>query len=327
MRSSLKGATKVEELYLEAKENALIVQHNLPGVVRTRGGDRTDFLQRMSTNDLTSLQPGRWETTVFTNALARIVDHVTVLPWEEEIFLITSPARGQAMMDWLQGFIFFQDDIHMENQTREWSLWSVIGPRHQAAISRFMGELPDLSEGESSHINGAFLWCSMHPLPGMQLLLPAGLQDRLKKKAETEKSQLLKMQAYEILRVEAGIPLYGHEFSEESNPLEVGLQVAISYQKGCYIGQEIIARMHSRDRIPRRLAGLALDSEAAPDSPVYVEEKVVGRLTSVANSPRDGWIALAVLKSSALDQNAVFFVGEQRVAARERSLPFLKERG
>lgn len=327
MGSTVKETAKVEERYLEAKENALLAQHDLSGVVRMRGSDRMDFLQRMSTNDLASLQPGRWETTVFTNALARIVDHVTVVPWEKEIYLITSPARGQVVMDWLQGFIFFQDDVHMENQTGEWSLWSVIGPRHREAVARFLGELPDLSEGESSHVDGGYLWQGLYPLPGMRLLLPAGLQEQLEKQAETEEIQFDAKQVYDILRVEAGIPIYGREFTDDSIPLEVGLEDAISTQKGCYIGQEIIARMHSRNRIPRRLMGLALASEAAPDSPVHVEEKVVGKLTSVANSPGDGWIALAVLKSSALDQNDVFSVGEQRVAARKRSLPFLQGGG
>lgn len=324
MGARYEATTDIRERYVAAKEEALLVQHELPGVVRMQGRDQLALLQRMSTNDLTALKPGRWDTTVFTNALGRIVDHVTVLHGHEQIYLVTSPGRGGDVAAWLQGFIFFQDDVQLKNQTGDWSLWSVIGPHHHAAATHLLGEIPELAEGESVNVDGDHLWRVADPLPGIRFLMRSGNQKRLRKGLSPVESQPQNRQVYEILRVEAGMPVFGREFAADSIPLEAGLQDAISFEKGCYIGQEIIARMQSRGQIPRRLAGLSLDAMASPGSPVFAGEKKVGQITSAVESPQDGWIALAILKSSVLDRNEEFTVGKQRVDARSRPLPFLE---
>lgn len=315
-------SAQLERRYTDAVEGSLLVQHPIPGVVRMQGDDRLDLLQRMSTNDLKSLNPGHWETTVLTNALARIVDRVSLLHGRDQTFLVTSPERGKVVQEWLQDFIFFQDDVQMQDESGQWSLWSVNGAQRMASLRKMFDQAEELRDGEYAQVDDTLLWACARPLASVCALLPLELNREVEARAATENNLDLNRQVYEILRVEAGLPLYGREFTQESIPLEVGLQHAIDFQKGCYIGQEIIARMHSRGRIPKRLVGLALEDEVPSMRPVYSDGKEVGKATSVVRSPKWGWIALGVVKSSALEQKAQLLVGDSRVPGRIVALPF-----
>jgi aminomethyltransferase len=107
--------------------------------------------------------------------------------------------------------------------------------------------------------------------------------------------------AFEILRVEAGLPKMGAEIREDSIPLEVGLWDEVSFVKGCFVGQEIIARMESRGKLAKQLVGIRLDSQAQPGSTLKQGGQTIGTLTSVVESPRLGWIGLASGRPSALE--------------------------
>jgi folate-binding protein YgfZ len=321
-RRLMQASDQIKRRYMTAKERALPVRHGDPGVIRMHGDDRMAFLQRMSTNDLGSLNPGRWDTSVLTNALARIIDHVSVIPRQDDLLLITSPGRGRIVQEWLQGFIFFQDDVRLEDESGHWSLWSVMGPEYNLTLREVINDAEELHAGDSVEDGGVYLWGCERPLPGVQLLLPPERHHQAKARWAANENFDLNGHIYEILRVEAGIPIFGREFSEDSTPLEVGLQDSISFQKGCYIGQEIIARMHSRGRIPRKLVGLALETETPSPSPVFFGTNKVGRATTIVQSPRTSWIALAVVKSTALEQGAPLLVGDRRTPGRRVDLPF-----
>jgi tRNA-modifying protein YgfZ len=103
-------------------------------------------------------------------------------------------------------------------------------------------------------------------------------------------------QTYETVRIEAGIPAVGHELSEEFTPLEAGLRAAISGEKGCYTGQEIIARQITYDKVTQNLSGLRLSGPSGPGAAIWADDRPAGVITSYAYSPRVGHIALAILK-------------------------------
>jgi aminomethyltransferase len=288
------------------------------------GDDRLDLLQRMSTNDLQSLSPNHWKTTVLTNALARIVDRVSMLHGQDESYLVTSPGRGKVVQDWLQDFIFFQDDVRLEDESGQWSFWSVVGPQRMATLCEVFDHTEEPRVDEHAKFNGILMWGCARPLPSVRLLVPAKRHRSLRERSAARGDPNLNREVFEILRVEAGFPIHAREFSQDSIPLEVGLKYAIDFQKGCYIGQEIIARMHSRGQIPKKLVGLILEGEVPSASTVFLGEKDVGRATTVVHSPNLGWIALAVVKSFTLEQNRQLLVGDGRVPARVVELPFLE---
>jgi aminomethyltransferase len=128
--------------------------------------------------------------------------------------------------------------------------------------------------------------------------------------------------AYAALRIEAGAPEHGAEIDADAIPLEIGLQDAISFTKGCYIGQEIIARMETRHRRARVLCGLQVDAAEHVGAALLQEGATIGRLTSVALSPRLGWIGLAVVRPPAIgDHSGRVLVGEGMVAGQLVDLP------
>jgi len=132
--------------------------------------------------------------------------------------------------------------------------------------------------------------------PGYRLVASIEIADMLQAALVKVGFVPLTKESSEVLRIEAGFPASDSELSEDYNPLEAGLDAAVSQSKGCYTGQEIIARQITYDKVTKRLVGLRLQKLVESGSQVEVEGKTVGTVTSVADSPRFGPIALAYLK-------------------------------
>ena len=302
----------IEKAYETAHESALIVQHDTPGVIELRGADRVDLLHRLSTNDLENMPANRVIRTVFTDPVARTIDVVTVLTLPDELLIVTSSGRSKVLQDWLQQHIFFQDEVTVHISEQEGSLYGAYGP--QAADSLPSAVPP---EGELVARDGSIFWPIDWPVAGYQRLVGPGqpIEDWVPESGASA--------AFEILRVEAGLPKSGAEILEDSIPLEVGLWDAVSFTKGCYVGQEILARMESRGKLAKQLVGVHLNSEAEAGNTLRQGDRTVGTLTSVVFSPRLGWIGLASGRPSALatDDGRVK-VGENGETAELVELPF-----
>jgi len=301
-----------ESAYASAYASALIVQHDTPGVIELRGADRVDLLHRLSTNDLEGMPANRVLRTVFTDPVGRTIDVVTVLTLDDALLLVTSNGRSQILQDWLKRHIFFQDDVTLHVSEEEGSLYGAYGP--QAADSL---PSPVPLEGELVAEGRSIFWPIDRPVAGYMRLVGPGhnIDDWV---AETSASV-----AFEVLRVEAGLPKTGAEIFEDSIPLEVGLWDAVSFTKGCYVGQEIMARMESRGKLAKQLVGIMLDAEAEPGSTLKQGDRTVGTLTSVVHSPRLGWIGLASGRPAALiTEDGRVEIGEKADRATLVELPF-----
>jgi folate-binding protein YgfZ len=305
--------------YFAGRDSTLVVRHPPPGVIRVEGRDRLDFLHRMSTNAVLGLPEGRAVPTVLTTPLARVVDLVWVLSLHDHVLLITGPDRGQTVHDWLKRYIFFQDDVRLSSPSAQGTLLGFYGPDSQAATQAAFPSLPPLAPGEASDGQSWLGWAVSRPLlPGIRVLVGPGGDDLSDLKATDDAEQ----SAYAALRIEAGAPEHGAEIDTDAIPLEVGLQDAISFTKGCYIGQEIIARMETRHRRARVLCGLQLETAEQIGATLRQEGAAVGRLTSMAFSPRLGWIGLAVARPSAIgDYSGHVQVGEGTTAGQLVELP------
>jgi aminomethyltransferase len=309
------------EAYEAATRDVLAVRQPTPGVLRALGATRLDFLERMSTNDIAELKPGESRQTVLTTAIARIVDVVTVIARETDALLLTSPGRSELVRDWLQHYIFFQDDVRLSQPEEPWALWGLYGPHADREGGRMA--LDDTSEpGRAVVWAGGVAWRVHEPAGGgIQLLLRPEF-DATARGLWGEQSQDA-ARAYEIMRIEAGLPEFGAEIMGDSLPLEVGLRRAVSFSKGCYIGQEIIARMDSRGRLAKELLGVRAAAAVRPGDEIWQEGSKQGRVTSAAFSPRLGNIALASVRPSALERaKGVVTIGVGRVPGQLQGLPF-----
>lgn len=307
--------------YHQAWSGAVVLPRPAPDVIMVAGSTRAGFLQRMSTNDFSDVEPGRLRWTVLTTPVARIVDWVQVLSCADELLLLTSPGRGAAVLEWLRRYVLFGDDLTLRLDPEPRQAWLALGPAAGPVAAAVAPGAAGLAPDTWLQSGANLAWRVEHPGAGGWAVLstPAASSEL----AERSLPQPLAGALYETLRIEAGIPSPGSEITDERNPLEVGLSPSISLDKGCYIGQEIIARMSSRSRQARCLVGVQLQHRAAPGSQLHQGGASVGWLTSIACSPRLGWIGLGLARPAALQsQPATATIGSSSEPALLVDLPF-----
>jgi len=308
--------------YQAAFEAALVVRHSDPGLIELAGKDRLDLLHRMSTADVAQLAPFHARQTVFTDPLGRTIDAVLVLTREQDLLLLTSPGKEGQLRAWLGKHIFFQDQVSIGAPQPGWTSWGAYGPAADWELASLPCPVP--SDDQVVAFEAGFAWAVAAPVPGFRTLIRPGIDLGALRPLGGESAASA---AFEVLRVEAGLPEPGREILEDSIPLEVGLTSAVSFSKGCYTGQEIIARMESRGKLAKRLAGVTLPHAAQPGATLVQDGRSIGTLTSVVESPRLGWIGLAVVKPDSISAQAgrVSLEGEE-APAQLVELPFDPQR-
>lgn len=265
------------------------------GVLRLTDVDRIDFLQRMTTNDIKALHPGESCVTVLTSPTARIIQVFTVLADEDALWLLPAPGESAALERHLRGQIFFMDKVRVSEPERQLTRLRVIGP--QAAVTLAQNGFAPLpvAEGNWQRVDEVMiLRQELYDLPGYEVIAPVEAVEALLAQL---KAPQLDAASYTARRIELGRPAPGAELSGEYSPLEAGLAWACAENKGCYTGQEIIARQITYDKVTRTLVGLRSASLLTPGAAVLAEGREVGVVTSAAYSPAlQAPIALAILK-------------------------------
>lgn len=258
--------------------------------------DRVDFLQRMTTNDIKRLRPGESCVTVLTSPTAKIVHVFTVMADADVLWLLPASGDGAALERHLRGQIFFMDKVRVFRPDAPFSRLRVVGPHAARVIeARGIPSLPPLLDDGWVRIGESIvLRQDRYDLPGYELLVPSA-------SAEEWRSRLdigaLDEATYTARRIELGRPAPGAELTGEYNPLEAGMAWACADNKGCYTGQEIIARQLTYDKVTRTLVGLRAATQLIAGAVVEAEGREIGRVTSAAFSPAlQAPVALAILK-------------------------------
>ncbi|HNB52212.1 MAG TPA: glycine cleavage T C-terminal barrel domain-containing protein [Anaerolineales bacterium] len=294
------------------------------GLLRLAGPDRISFLQRQTTNDVRPISTAHAVTTVLTSPTARILDVLQLFD-ENDILHILS-LHPETTYTYLRRRIFFNDQVTLTNATADALILDLEG-EHAADWLRAQGFDPPPLEGT---VTGTLVGSPVRMLgqPGLKgigyrMIAPAGTP--LIAHLQTVGLSALSPEEYEICRVEAGLPAPGHELTEDYTPHETNLAAWISETKGCYTGQEILARQVTYDKITRHLAGLQLDAPVLPGANVLADGKSAGSLTSVVVSPRFGPIALAILKRPSHEPGTEVVIETESgpVNAKVVSFPFL----
>jgi len=286
--------------YDDAITGAVLYRVPDGGCLRIAGEDRIDFIQRQTTNDARTLTPDHAQLTVLTSATARILDVWRLVQEDDAIAAITLPGRGAATATYLQRRIFFMDKVTVTDASAEIAQIEVFGPQAAALLSQIGLETPPAPDAITTlELDGAAL--RVIGLPGViargyLLLVDAGAAEAVIAQLAAAGAVSVSADVYDLLRIEAGLPGPAGELTEDYTPLEANLDAAISGSKGCYTGQEVIARQITYDKVARRLVRLRLDAAVPVGAAVQVEGRSAGVVTSPAVSPRVGAIALAVLR-------------------------------
>jgi glycine cleavage system T protein len=268
------------------------------GLLQLTGADRVSFLQGMVSNDVKALKPGEGQYATILNQQGKVLGDTRVLCSENSFYLDLWEIIKDKIAGHLNRYLV-ADEVEIADRTDEYGIISLQGPQAEACLRRLVGqnELPGrLAEHRMVNIDGAqvcVVRASYTGETGFDLIIPTPHFKNIAQQLTETGNQLsgawVGEEAHNILRVEAGIPLYGIDFTEDSLLLEVGLDHAVSFSKGCYLGQEVVERIRSRGHVNKKLVGLVLEArESASPGDVLFADKPVGTITSSVHSPALG---------------------------------------
>ena len=301
--------------YTAATTSVALMDRPYIGQLIVKGNDHVDFLHRLTTNELRHLQPGQGLVTIFANEKGRIIDRVGLLKQENEIRLLTSAGTDTKLTDWINKYIFL-DDVHVENISTKTGLLSLFGPKATSLLDRlFKQSTTNLKENDFIKYTWQNTLLIIHRggefnIPEYNVLIPENLLVELWEKfcsvGEEFNLTLMGEKALEILRIEAGRPKYNRDFNEDMNPHEAGMFSFVNFEKGCYIGQEVIARLDTYDKVQKRLMGIILQSERLPETQdkIMIDDQESGFITSATFSyGLNKNIALGYIKTKYAGEN------------------------
>ncbi|MTJ54477.1 folate-binding protein YgfZ [Anabaena sp. UHCC 0253] len=293
------------------KDGVVVSDRSNWGLIRVSDDDRLRFLHNQSTNDFQSLKPGQGCDTVMVTSTARTIDLVTAYVLEDAVLLVVSPNRRQVLMQWLDRYIFFADKVKLTDVTEEMATLSLIGPQSHAMVEKLgAGALIGQPDGNHILVNGVIVAVgSGVAAPGYTLILPIAEKQEWWEKILGFGAVELSDRAWEMLRILQGRPAPDLELTDDYNPLEVGLWQTVSFTKGCYIGQETIARLNTYKGVKQYLWGIRLSGAAEPATVITIGEEKVGKLTSYTDTP-DGHFGLGYIRSKAGGVGLKVQVGE-----------------
>ena len=315
------------------------------GLFEVAGAEAVPFLNGMVTNDVARLEDGAWMHAAFPNPQGRLVAAARFVR-QGDVFLVdTEPATRAALLRWLERFVYAGDfrvrDLGARDQPHGTALLSVQGASAAGVVGAALGEeAARVGRGRAAFVRAAggerpavVIRATHTAEDGFDLFVSAANATAVWQSLVEAGARPAGHDSLEVLRVEAGLPRYGVDASDANVVLEVvDEDEAVSYTKGCYAGQEIIARIHWRGHVAKRLAGIIFDRGAAPPSDARLRDcaggREVGRITSAVFSPRlRRHVALALVRHDSLAAGTelkVFTEDAEVCAAHVAGLPLVR---
>jgi folate-binding protein YgfZ len=309
---------ELDAQYRQLREECGLVDRSARGKLIVSGSESAEYLQGQLTNDVEALSPGEGQYAALLDRKGHMQADMRVLRTSsEEIWIDTEPEALEAVRRHLEMYKIGRD-VAITDLTAERAILSLVGPRSVEIAAT--AALPEYAN-EAVKVNGVDCLAA-GTSGGIDLIAKQADVAALRNALIDSGAVAVDPEAAEIVRIEAGTPRFGAEMSAETMPAEAGIvERAVSFTKGCYIGQEPVARLHHRGRPNRHLRGLRLDAPAAPGEALRLGDKEVGTVGSFCVSPAHGPIALAIVRREA-EPGAELAVGEDGVTARVVDLPF-----
>lgn len=310
---------ELDAQYRQLREECGLLDRSERGKLLVSGPEAAEYLQGQLTNDIEAIEAGEGLYAALLDRKGHMQADMRVLrPGEgPDLWLDLEPEGLEAARRHL-GMYKVGRDVDVVDVSAERAILSLIGPR--AAEIAGSAPLPENS-CEAVTIGGAEC-LAVGTVAGIDVLVAASERDRAWDALLAAGAVEVSPEAAEILRIEVGRPRFGAEMGAETMPAEAGIvEQAVSFTKGCYIGQETVARLHYKGKPNRHLRGLRLSAPAQPGAGLRLGEKEVGTLGGSAVSPAFGPIGLAILRREA-EPGATLAVGEDGVTAEVVALPF-----
>jgi tRNA-modifying protein YgfZ len=286
-----------------------------------KGPDAAEYLQGQLTNDIEGLEPERGTYAALLDRKGHLQSDMRVLRLGNgEIWLDLEKGPAEGVLGHLRTYSIGRD-VQIAEVTERWAITSVIGPR-AGELSGFEGLTPEHAQ-RFREWDGNDVLAVATDL-GLDLITRADRATPLAELLSGAGAAEVSEEATEIVRVESGRPRFGVDMGPETMPAEAGIvERAVDFEKGCYIGQEPVARLHYRGKPNRSLRGLRLSAPAAHGDPLLLGEKEVGAIGTACLSPAFGPIALSIIRREAREGDQLL-VGDGDKTAEIAALPFTR---
>src|SRR5215213_2070359 len=289
------------------------------GRIRVSGSEATMFLNGLITNDVKNLAENRWMPAVFPTVQGRLIGVVRVIRGSEPSFLIdTETATHEAVLKTVSRFTL-AGDFKVSDITDETALLTLQGQGAAEILQKIFDQaLSDLPQNGVVQITWqnvpvTVIRASHTGEDGFDMLLDSSRKAEIQQALEDASAQPIGEDTFEILRVEAGIPRFGPDMDETNVVPETNLDDAVSYTKGCYVGQEIIVRIKHRGHPAKKLTGLRFETDQQIEPGAVIlsnENQEIGRVTSAVVSPKLGSIGLGYIRYEHLVEGTRVVVGD-----------------
>ena len=298
------------EYELLTEDAGLVARHDR-GKLLLRGSEAAEFLQGQVTNDVDALAPGQGCYAALLNHKGKLRTDLRLLRGQDWIWLDTEAIGTRALSYTVETYSLGRD-VQWEDVTADRSILSLIGP---AARARLDVEPPAEEHGFVEGEHGLYVATDL----GVDVICGAGDADDVRAALGVDE---VPVEAAECVRIESGRPRLGYDMDGDTMPQEAGInERAVSFSKGCYVGQETVARLHYKGKPNRHLRGLRLSAPADRGAELRLGDRVVGRVGSVCVSPTLGPIALGLVRREASPGDTLA-VGDGYVSAEVVRLPF-----
>lgn len=311
--------TRVEEEYCNLKYGVGFINKPNRTILRLTGKDTLEFLHRISTNSVKELAVDEKKNTLFLNEKGRFIDRTTLISSEDSFILIGSEGTKDLLSLWIERYIIMED-IKVESLEGEYSILEFFGSQVESYFTMICGkevEYLDFSKVLRSSVEGIEIsLMKFHEAKDtIKYLIIVKSSESFKlvkflfENASVFDLKAVGKKAYEIFRVEKGIPEFPNEINDNFNPHEVGLIEEVDFNKGCYIGQEVIARLDTYDKVQRQLKGLINNNHKPLNEGIELvdtKDKNLGFISSVAQSELlKKQIGLVLVRQKYLSDNSL----------------------
>ncbi len=293
---SAPAAIELDAQYRQLREECGLLDRSRRGRLAVRGSEAAEYLQGQLTNEVEELEPGQGCYAALLDRKGRIQADLRVLRTaDDELLLDTEEVGLDPARRHLQTYNIGRD-AEVVDETAERALLSLIGPRSEEIAGVRRGGQHDSVTAEIAGVG----CLAITTRDGIDLACAAADRDALVGALLERGAGEIGEQAAEIARIESGVPRFGAEMTTATMPAEAGIVAeAVSFTKGCYIGQETVARLHYKGKPNRHLRGLRFDAPAESGTALGLGEREVGEVGSACVSPALGPIGLAILRREA----------------------------
>jgi len=311
------------------------------GIIELKGADALDLIHRIATNSVKDVSKEGVKRTIFTSEKGRIIGLTTLMNFENYQLLVCDRASKMKVMSWIRKYVI-SDDVEVNDANVKYNLLELSGPQSESFATLVCGSVVGEMQTNTFKIihteNILFFLIKMTGERGKNkfwFLADFENSKRLINYMNENKGvfnfSMVGEAAYNIYRVEQAIPIVPNEINDDHNPLEAGLKDLIDFNKGCYIGQEVIARLDTYQKVQTHLVGLKFSDSVEMNNGHFtlVENgNEVGKVTSIVYSPKlNKNIGLAYVKSSHSSQGTQFILklsADSNATAEVQALPFVK---